>query len=66
MSNSSQGPNPVDLIMQTASGYMASSCIHAIARLKIADLLTASPKNVSELASATSTNADIFTVRYAL
>lgn len=58
MSNS-QTPNPVDLTMQLATGYVASSSLHAVTRLKIADLLHDGSKRVAELARITSTHEDI-------
>ena len=59
MNSSQQGPAPIDLALQAATGYIASSCMSAIARLKIADLLKDGPKPVSELAKSTSTSEDI-------
>jgi hypothetical protein len=54
-----QQPAPADILMQMACGYMASSSLSAIARLRIADRLTAGPRPVSELARDTSTQEDI-------
>lgn len=60
MSNPSQNqPNPVEMTMQLATGYVASSCLNAVTRLKIADLLANGPKPVADLASAASVNEDI-------
>ena len=60
MSNPSQiQPNPVEFTMQLATGYMASSCLNAVTRLKIADLLAHGPKSVADLASVASVNEDI-------
>jgi O-methyltransferase domain/Dimerisation domain len=39
-------------IMQLATGYMPAACLHAAARLKIADVLAAGPKPISELGGA--------------
>ena len=50
---------PIDMAMQMACGYIASSALNAAARLKIADLLNDGPKHVSDLAKETSTNSDI-------
>ena len=43
-------PDPNNLLMQVATGYMPTVCLHAAAKLKIADLLAGGPKPVSELA----------------
>ncbi len=60
MSNPSQmQPTPADIVMQLSTGYMASSCLHAVTRLRIADLLRNGPKAVGELAKAASVNEDI-------
>src|SRR5262245_32831917 len=59
MNPSQQGPTPVDIAFQAATGYVASSAICAVARLKIADLLKDGPKPVAELAKKTSTSEDI-------
>jgi hypothetical protein len=59
MSESLHSPDPAELTMQFASGYIASSCVNAAARLKIADLLSDGPKNVSDLAKKTGTVEDI-------
>ena len=40
-------------IMQLATGYMPAACLYAAAKMKIADLLAAGPKPISELAGAT-------------
>ena len=37
-------------IMQLATGFMPTACLYAAAKLKIADLLAAGPKPISELA----------------
>jgi SAM-dependent methyltransferase len=55
----SNQPNPVEMTMQLATGYIASACMNAVTRLKIADLLSRGPKPVAELAAATSVNEDI-------
>jgi len=54
-----QQPNPVDLTMQVANGFVASSCISAITRVKIADHLASGPKSVKDLAKTSETNEDI-------
>ncbi|PWT87630.1 MAG: methyltransferase [Acidobacteria bacterium] len=51
--------DPSELTFQLAIGYMPASCIHAVTRLKIADLLKDGPRPVSELARLTSTSEDI-------
>jgi hypothetical protein len=55
----SNQPNPVEFAMQLATGYIASSCMNAVTRLKIADLLANGPKSVADLASVASVNEDI-------
>jgi hypothetical protein len=55
----SNQPNPVEMTMQLATGYIASSCMNAVTRLKIADLLAQGPKSVADLASVASVNEDI-------
>lgn len=59
MSTQSQQPDPAELALQLATGYVASSCINAVTRLGIADLLSRGPKHVAELAEATATTEDI-------
>ncbi len=39
-------------IMQLATGYMPAACLYTAAKMKIADLLAAGPKHISELAGA--------------
>ncbi len=51
-------PQPGDLLMQIACGYMASRALNIVTELKVADLLSAGPKPVFELAKATGTNED--------
>lgn len=50
--------NAADQLMQFASGFMISSALNAVTRLKIADLLAPGPMSAQELARQTSTNAD--------
>jgi hypothetical protein len=45
-------------IIMLARGYAPATCLYAAARLKIADLLAAGPKPVSDLARASNTNED--------
>src|SRR5437588_10068642 len=52
MTAPSQKQNPVELVMQIATGYIASSCLDAVARLNIADALAEGPKPVAELAKS--------------
>lgn len=51
-------PNPVEHIMQLATGYIASISIHIVAKLGIADLLKDGPKSTADLAGATHTQED--------
>ena len=53
-----QQPDPVQHLMQFASGYVLSSVLWVIAELNIADLLKNGPRPVSELATETRTNED--------
>jgi hypothetical protein len=55
----SNQPNPVDITMQLATGYIVSSCMNAVTRLKIADLLAGGPKAVARLTAETNVNEDI-------
>ena len=62
-----RGPSPADLLMQFSIGYMVSSSIGVVARLKIADLLDAGPKSVADLARETQVNENaLFRVLRAL
>jgi O-methyltransferase domain len=45
-------------LIQLSRGYMPATCLHAVARLKIADLLAGGPRPVAELALASKTNED--------
>jgi hypothetical protein len=61
------GPTPAELLLQYSMGYMVSSSIGVVARLKIADLLDAGPKSVADLARETQVNEDaLFRVLRAL
>jgi hypothetical protein len=53
-----QQPNANELIMQLATGYMASISIHIVAKLGIADLLKNGARSTADLAAATQTNED--------
>ena len=55
---SGQHPAPGDQLLQFATGYMASACIHVAARLKIADLLDRGAKPVADLALDAHVNED--------
>jgi hypothetical protein len=52
------GPNEFAQILMLARGYAPAVCLHAAAKLGIADLLAGGPKPVSELARSTNTNED--------
>ncbi len=47
-----QQPRPADELLGLATGYMVSASLNVVAKLKIADLLSAGPRPVSELATA--------------
>jgi O-methyltransferase domain/Dimerisation domain len=51
-------PQPADLLMQVATGYMASRALNLATELKIADLLSGGPKPVAELAKSSGANED--------
>ncbi|HEY1800111.1 MAG TPA: methyltransferase [Terriglobales bacterium] len=53
-----QQPDPMQHLMQFASGYVVSSVLWVAAELNIADLLKDGPRPVSELATATQSNED--------
>ncbi len=57
-SQRSPGPDPLQQLLQLASGHRPAACINVAAKLKIADLLANGPKPVSELAGATRMNED--------
>lgn len=59
MSTPSRVPHPSETVMQIGTAYFASSCLYAVAQLKIADLLEDSPKTSADLANRSSTNEDI-------
>lgn len=46
----SNQPQPVQQILQLATGYMAPACLYVAAKLRIADRLADGPKPVAELA----------------
>src|ERR1041384_4633501 len=51
-------PRPDELLMQLATGYMASAALHVCASHGIADLLAKGPKPVAELARTAKLNED--------
>ncbi|HZS70717.1 MAG TPA: methyltransferase [Candidatus Acidoferrum sp.] len=51
-------PQPAELIMQLATGFMASAALQTVTRLGIPDLLAGGTKSTAELARATQTNED--------
>lgn len=53
-----QTPPPAEMLMMMITSKWVSQAIHAAAKLGLADLVAAQPKNVHELAKATDTNAD--------
>jgi SAM-dependent methyltransferase len=52
------GPQPVDQLMQFATGFMVSSALHGVTSLNIPDLLKSGSKSVAELAMETGSNED--------
>jgi len=48
--------NPVIQLFEMATGFMQSQAIYVAAKLGLADLLQAGPKNITDLAQATGTN----------
>lgn len=57
-SASVQKPTPAEHILQLATGYIASTAIYIVAKLKIADLLASGPRAVSDLARVTGAHED--------
>jgi hypothetical protein len=53
-----QQPTANEIVMQLATGYMASISIHIVAKLGIADLLKNGARSTADLAAATQTNED--------
>jgi len=61
------GSRPGEILMQLATGYMASAALYAAAKLAIPDVLKSGPKGVSEIAQACGANEDaVFRVMRAL
>ncbi|NEP43317.1 MAG: methyltransferase, partial [Okeania sp. SIO2H7] len=56
--NQPKQPPPEIIMKRMVSGYWISQCLHVIAKLGIAELLTDSPKHCDELAAATNTHSD--------
>ncbi len=52
------GPDPVQQVLQLATGYMPSSALFAITSLNVPDLLKPGPQPVSALAAKTGSNED--------
>ena len=52
------GSRPGDVLMQLATGYMASAALYAATKLGIPDILNAGPKPTSEIAKACGANED--------
>jgi len=51
-------PEPVEQLMQFATGYMMSAALFAVTSLKIPDLLESGSKTISELAASTGSHED--------
>lgn len=62
MSSTQQGPAQgaalAVQIIEISRGYMAATCLYAVAKLKIADFIADGPKPVSQIARASKTNED--------
>jgi len=52
------GPRPGEVLMQLATGYMASAALYAAAKLGIPDILKSGPKPTTEIALACGANED--------
>ena len=50
-------PDPVQYVMQLATGYMASAVLNVVVKLNIADRIAAGPKTADQLATETGVNA---------
>jgi O-methyltransferase domain/Dimerisation domain len=50
--------NPADLVLQVATGYMASSALYVALHLNVPDLLADGPKTAANLAKTTGANPD--------
>jgi len=57
-SQSSQPPDPSQMLLQFAAGYVPAAALWIAAELGIADLLGAQPVSVTELARSTGANED--------
>lgn len=58
MNAPSAAPNPMQQVMQVASGYIASSALYVVAELGLADHMVNGPRSAAELAEATGANAN--------
>src|SRR5262245_17986271 len=58
MESTREVANPVQQVMQVATGYIASSALYVAVALKIADHLAGGPKTAEDLAAATGAQAD--------
>ncbi len=56
---SGQQPHPSDVVMQIAFGFVASTCLNAVAEFGIPDMLEKGPQNVAKLASAAGVREDL-------
>jgi hypothetical protein len=50
------GQTPFDVLSKAAQGFVASSCVYAVAHARIADALGDTPKSAQDLAAATGTH----------
>jgi hypothetical protein len=53
-----QGPNPNQLLLQLATGYMATAALHSVTSLGVPDLLAGGPKTTKEMADARGVQED--------
>jgi len=58
MNAPSTAPDPMQQVMQVASGYIASSALYVVAELGLADHLVGGPRSAAELAEATGAKAN--------
>ena len=53
MESTQAASNPLQQVMQVATGYIASSALHVAVALNVADHLAGGPKTAEDLATAT-------------
>jgi len=58
VANTTQHPDPSQILFQLATGYILSAALQTAVKLDIASHLAAGPRAITELAAATATNVD--------